>query len=81
MNEVKIKESDEKVFVITDDGTYDIRRDPHTGDWGVTFIADIDDPSPAYYFTSRSGAINYALESAGAVQEATYQKAPDRTSA
>lgn len=79
MKETKIIEREGLVIVINDEAHYDCHHDPITGDWQVTSSDDTMVRGP--WLLSKDDAIQYTLEQAGVLENANYQRAPDRTSA
>lgn len=67
------------IVVASDDGDYECHHDPHTGDWQVT--STDDQQVQGTWMLTKDDAIQYVLEQAGVIEDANYQRAPDRTSA
>ena len=66
--------------------TYRMTHDPWTGDWAVEEFGEVgnigdSDMTQPTYLTSKDGAIDYILVSAGIKKYGGYKIAPDRTSA
>jgi len=66
--------------------TYRMTHDPWTGDWAVEEFGEIGEIKESEmvqptYLTTKGGAIDYILESAGLIRYGGYKIAPDRTSA
>jgi hypothetical protein len=57
---------------------YEISRDDITGDW---IVVSEDAQVQGDWMLTKQDAINYALERAGLIEDANYERAPDRTSA
>ena len=65
--------------------TYRMTHDPWTGDWAVEEFGEVGNIEESEivqptYLTTKDGAIDYILESAGLKQYGEYKVAPDRTS-
>jgi len=70
-------ENQEKTRVITDDGMYELCHDRRgSGDWIVT--SQTDEQVQGDWMMTKDDAIKYALERAGVVEDANYQRAPER---
>lgn len=75
------QETDELVTVRTGDGgCYDACYDEYTGDWLVASDSE-GDITVQVWLRTRDGAIQYILQRLGVIEEGTYERAPDRTSA
>lgn len=71
-------ESEDLVTIKTGDGrTYDACHDEVTGDWLVA-TSDEGDIGLSIWLRSRDGAIQYILERLGIIENASYDRAPDR---
>jgi len=67
---------DELVEIIVDGDTYDVVYDDITDDW---MIHSEDDPLvQGAWFRTKDGAMQYALDRAGVIEDATYERAPER---
>jgi hypothetical protein len=67
------------IAVISDEADYECHHDPVTDDWQVT--SSNDNGVQGTWLLTKDDAIKYALERAGVIEDANYQRAPDRTSA
>ena len=80
MKETIIEELNElRIDVIAGDVRYQLRHDDVTGDWVVH--SQGDELIQGDWVETKNDAIKYALERAGVIEDANYQRAPDRTSA
>jgi hypothetical protein len=79
--EVRFHEIDEAtVNISTDNRLYLLRHDDiGTGDWSV--MCEEDAQVQGEWLMTKDDAIKYVLERIGVVEDANYQRAPDRTSA
>lgn len=67
------------VIVENEDSKYELHHDSVTGDWQV--ISDDDPKAQGQWMKTRKDAVKYALRWSGALENAQYNHAPDRTSA
>jgi hypothetical protein len=58
--------------------TYRCQYDYETGDW---MVKSSDKGVQKDLIRTRDGAINFALERGGVIEDGNYERAPDRTSA
>jgi len=80
MKETKIIEPTGGLVVVTTaDADYECYHDTRTDDWQVT--STDDKLVQAHWMLTKDDAIKYVLERAGVIEDANYQRAPDRTSA
>jgi len=71
--------TEEYTCVIVEDRTYDILHDKWTGDWSVN--CHEDEQVQGQWFMTEDDAVKYALQCAEVLEDANYDRAPDRTSA
>jgi len=67
------------IVVISGEEKYQAHHDQISGDWSV--VSDDNDLVQGDWMLTKDDAIKYALERASVVEDANYQRAPDRTSA
>lgn len=76
MKETRIIEPTGGVIVVaTDEERYECHHDPVTDDWQVTSNGG---GVLGTWLMSKEDAINYVLEQAGVIEDANYQRAPER---
>lgn len=76
---IKSKKPGEKSVGWIKDDEYQLFHDTSTGDWVVTSTTDggiMED-----YFLDKQSAINFVLQRLEVIEDADYNRAPDRTSA
>jgi hypothetical protein len=80
MRHFKIEEVNDEYTIVTVNGTeYDVLKDSLTGDWSVGYTPD--GVPHSNWMLTKEDAINFALEHGGFLNDANYDRAPDRTSA
>lgn len=80
MRHFKIEEmTDTYTSVIVNDSSYEVLKDSWTGDWAVGYTQNGVPHSE--WMSTKQDAINFALEHGGFLNDANYDRAPDRTSA
>ena len=79
MRKIEIIELNTTTKIKSGDTVYILCPDKKTGDWSVHSAGD--KLVQGDWMLTKDDAIKYALERAGVVEDANYQRAPDRTSA
>jgi ClpP class serine protease len=67
------------IGVHADTGYYQVHHDPVTDDWQVT--SKDDQTVQGDWMKTRDDAIKFVMERTNLLEDANYQRAPDRTSA
>lgn len=58
------------------DAKFEILQDPITGDWCVA--EEVGEGGGEFYVETRNGAIQYALQRCGVIEDGNWTRAPER---